>query len=185
MMIAHIPASYLLSRRLASRLTGDRARLRGLMALGLIAAVLPDIDLFYFYLIDARQTLHHEYWTHIPIFWTAVAVVVAGLFRLARAPIPAAAFALIFANIFLHLVLDTMAGGIAWLYPWERTSFELFTIPARFDWWPWNFVLHWSFLIELAILGWAAHEIGAAAWLTGWKRAIGARIPRRKRKRET
>ncbi len=183
MMIAHIPASYLLSRRLAPRLVGDSARLRGLMALGLVAAVLPDFDLFYFYLIDRRQTLHHEYWTHIPIFWAAVAIVVAGLFRLARAPIPAAAFVLIFANIFLHLALDTMAGGIAWAYPWDRTSFVLVTVPARFDWWVWNFVLHGSFLAELAIAAWAAREIGAAAWLIGWKRAIGARILVRRRKR--
>ena len=183
MMIAHIPAGYLLSRRLAPRLAGNPARLRGLMALGLVAAVLPDIDLFYFYLIDNRQTLHHEYWTHVPTFWAAVALVVAGLFRLARAPIPTAAFALIFANIFLHLVLDTMAGGIAWAYPWDQTSFVAVTVPARFDWWVWNFVLHWSFLAEIAILGWAAHEFGAIAWLIGWKRAIGARILARRRER--
>ena len=149
-------------------------------AIFLVAAVLPDIDLVYFYLIDNRQTLHHEYWTHIPIFWAAVAAVVAGLFRLARAPIPTAAFAIIFANIFLHLVLDTMAGGIAWAYPWDQTSFVAVTVPARFDWWVWNFVLHWSFLAELAILGWAARDIGVAPVLRGLWRALRARMLARK-----
>ncbi len=152
MMIAHIPAAYLVTRRMIRFRALVSKRTGCLLALGLLASVLPDIDLLYFYLIDNRQTLHHEYWTHVPAFWVAVMLFIAGYFRLARVPIPRAAFAVFFANIFLHMSLDTLAGGILWLYPWDLTSFALVEVPARYGWWVWNFVLHWSFLFEIAIV---------------------------------
>ena len=117
----------------------------------MIASVLPDIDLLYFYLIDHRQTLHHEYWTHLPLYWVAAWIVVAGsmyLFKRREALIVSMIF---FANIILHFVLDTTVGGELWLYPFRDTSFALVTIPARYDFWVQNFVLHWTFLVEITI----------------------------------
>ena len=158
MLIAHLPAGYLLSRRLAARQGRDDRDRRFLLGLGLVASILPDFDLAYFYLIDARRTLHHDYWTHIPAFWLAAFGLSALFFRLARAPVPWAALGLLLANVLLHLALDTLAGGIAWLYPWQAGRIVLLHIPARFDWWVWNFVLHPVFFAELAIVGWAAYD---------------------------
>lgn len=160
MLIAHLPAGYLLTRRLTPRLAGEAGELRWLMGLGLVGAVLPDFDLLYFYLVDGRRTLHHDYWTHIPAFWLAAFALSTALFGLARVSIPWPAVAVLSANIFLHLALDTPVGGIAWLYPYDPALIRLSEVPARFDWWVWSFVFHWSFLIELAIVALAARRAG-------------------------
>jgi inner membrane protein len=73
MFIAHLPAGYVLTRRLIDRAPAGDALSRRLLALGLWASVLPNLDLLYFYLIDNRQTLHHLYWPHVPVSWLAPA----------------------------------------------------------------------------------------------------------------
>lgn len=172
MLIAHLPAGYLLARRIVPRLAAAPAAARRLMAVGLAASVLPDIDLVYFYLADGRQTLHHDYWTHVPAFWPIAALATAGLLRLARVEIPWREFLVFLAGVFLHLVLDTPTGGIAWGWPVSLQRFLLFEIPARFDWWVWSFVLHWTFLAELAILGWAAYEFRSIDRIQDLKRWV-------------
>ena len=171
MFIAHLPAGYLLARRIAPRLAAVPTPARRLMAVGLAGSVIPDIDLVYFYLIDGRQTLHHEYWTHIPAFWPTAMLAVAALFRLARLDIPWRECLVLLAGVFLHLILDTPTGGIAWGWPVTPHSFRLTEVPARFDWWVWSFVLHWTFLAELAVVGWAAYEFHLIARFLDLKRA--------------
>ncbi|MCK4868404.1 MAG: metal-dependent hydrolase [Alphaproteobacteria bacterium] len=176
MLIAHLPAGYLLARRIAPRLAAAPGDVRRLMAVGLAASVFPDIDLVYFYLADGRQTLHHDYWTHLPAFWPAAMLVAAGLMWLARARIPWREFLAFLAGVCLHLVLDTATGGIAWGWPVSLHRFLLVEIPARFDWWVWSFVLHWTFLAELAIVGWAAYEFCVIDRFRDLKRRVTWRI---------
>jgi len=176
MLIAHLPAGYLLARRLAPRLAAGPADVRRLMAVGLVASVFPDIDLVYFYLIDGRQTLHHDYWTHIPAFWPAATLAAAALLWLARMGIPWREFLVFLAGILLHLVLDTPAGGILWGWPVSLHRFMLVEVPARFDWWVWSFVLHWTFLAELGIVAWAAREFDAVGRFRDLKRGLQARM---------
>jgi inner membrane protein len=160
MFLAHLPAGYLMARRLVPRLDPDPPQAWRLTVVCLVASVLPDIDLLYFYLFDGRQTLHHDYWTHIPAFWLLATASAVTLFRIARAPVPWPAVAGLLAGIFIHLALDTVTGGIAWLYPFHSGKIVLIDVPARFDWWVWNFVLHWSFLLEITILIWAGVDLG-------------------------
>ena len=184
MFLAHLPAGYIVARRLAPRLAPDAARARRLMAVCLAASVLPDIDLLYFYLGDGRQTLHHDYWTHIPAFWLLSTGAAVALFRIARVPVPWPAVAGLLAGVFLHLALDTVTGGIAWLYPYHTGRIVLIEVPARFGWWVWNFVLHWSFALEVAILVWAGRELGLPRLMRelrdGPARRILARAGRRR-----
>lgn len=150
MFIAHLPAGYILTRFIQRRLKTTKY-----LWVGLAAGVLPDLDLIYFYLIDHRRTLHHEYWIHLPVFWFAIWIValVANLFVKGRKLYLVSTIFL--ANIFLHLALDTFAAGITWLYPFSRASFVLVTVPARYSSWIASFVFHWTFLVELAIVLWA------------------------------
>jgi inner membrane protein len=155
MFIAHLPAGYVLTRRLIDRAPAGDALSRRLLALGLWASVLPNLDLLYFYLIDNRQTLHHLYWPHVPVFWLAPAALSLLFCAITRNRTLTLVSLVFYANIFLHLVLDTVAGHISWLYPFYPASFVLIEVPARYGWWVWNFVLHWTFGLELLICAWA------------------------------
>jgi len=154
MFLAHLPAGYLLTKKLQVVLKEKR-----FLLLGLIASVLPDIDIVYFYFWDNHQTLHHSYWTHIPFYWIILAlisIVTTSLFKQKQYLTAAIIF---FANIFLHLVLDTVVGRIEWLFPLSKASYYLFTVPVKYNFWAYNFIFHWSFLLEIGILSWAISEI--------------------------
>lgn len=156
MFIAHIPAGYLASNLLSQKSQNRRK----LVATGVVCSFLPDLDLLWFYLIDNRQTPHHEYIFHWPLFWIAcgsIAAVIA--WALGRASLwPYIVTAL--ACLLLHLLLDSFAAEIFWLRPFSDWHLNVVKVPARFDWWIWNFVLHWTFLAEIVICSAA----GALFW---------------------
>lgn len=154
MFIGHAPASYIWTRLLARRggkLFGSFSNGSWIIH-GMIAGLLPDLDLFYFYLFDGQSPTHHVYWTHIPFFW----LIVFGLWLLVSIIVRSArtlGLAILFgSNILLHMLLDTVSAGIRWMYPFSPRDFVLFVVPPIYDWWVWNFLFHWTFLIELVIV---------------------------------
>jgi len=150
--IAHLPAGWLATTALLRRRAGESLPRRPLLALGLAASVLPDLDLFWFHFVDGRRQVHHAYVTHKPFAWLAVFAAAALVMRMARAGRTAwLALGVFAANVMLHLVLDTTAGGIRWLWPATEAEFALSHPPALHDPWYLNFVLHWTFALELAI----------------------------------
>ena len=153
MFIGHVPAGYLLTKAWLRRTNEAIRRDRPLLLVGLAASVAPDLDLFWFYFVDRRRHVHHAYWTHLPAFWLAgigmVAIVLA-IVRASRAPWLALAIA--GSNILLHLFLDTIAGGVEWLWPLRSTEYVFVRVPARFNPWYLNFLLHWTFGLELLLL---------------------------------
>jgi inner membrane protein len=44
-----------------------------------------------------------------------------------------------------------VAGGIRWFWPLSDSSLVLAHVPAGRSWWVWNFVLHWTFLMEVLV----------------------------------
>ena len=142
MITAHLPSGYLLGR-------GIKAR-GWLMAAAVLGTVFPDFDLIWFYGVDDRAFHHHLYWVHIPAFWLVLGAALLTVLRLvAQRALPLAAAFL--AGIALHLVLDTCAGGIAWAWPVSTHLVTLITVAATQSHWLLSFILHWSFLPELAI----------------------------------
>ena len=119
-------------------------------------SVAPDLDLIWFYLIDNRQIHHHRYLVHVPLACALVLMpLVALVHRFARPLLPAMiAFSL---ALLLHHLLDTPVGGILWLWPWDDRLITLVTVPARHTPWILNFLLHWSFILELVIWGIAGY----------------------------
>ncbi len=147
MFIGHLPAGYLLTRFIQKAFNTQKY-----LWVGLVASALPDIDMLYFYFIDDRQTLHHQYFTHVPLVWIALWVVVAlvaTLFQKRAALIIATIF---FANLILHFALDSIVGGISWLAPFSTVTTTLFTVPATHNFWVWSFVFHWTFLLEIIVI---------------------------------
>jgi inner membrane protein len=69
-----------------------------------------------------------------------------------------ATLAVIFSlNGLIHLFLDTIVGDIWWFAPFIDKSFALFIVPALYKPWWLNFLFHWSFALELAVVSWAAY----------------------------
>lgn len=150
MLTAHLPSGYVLARAL-------RANTRVIMGAALLGAVAPDFDMLWFHFVDHKAFHHHHYWVHIPAFWAGVSLVLLPLIAIFKRA--ALAPALVFlAAIFLHLILDSLVGEIAWLWPVSRELYALFEVPATRSHWVWSFIFHWSFGAELAI--WAT-----ATWL--------------------
>ena len=98
------------------------------MPVALVAAVLPDVDLIWFYFVDERAFHHHKYWMHVPFFWLVIAL--ATLPRAKRAK-KMGLFAMFFGVIALHMFLDTLTGGIAWAMPFSERLFFFFDVSAR------------------------------------------------------
>lgn len=163
MFIAHLPAGYLLSKAMMVinhlRHLSTQAK-RSLIAAGMLGAIFPDFDLLYFYFIDHRQHGHHSYWTHLPIFWVMLLVVWVALFW-QRSRIWAWLGIVFCLSALGHMVLDSTAGGIRWLYPASLEYFRLTHVHAGQAWWVMNFVLHWTFWLELLIV--------ASAWMVYWR----------------
>jgi membrane-bound metal-dependent hydrolase YbcI (DUF457 family) len=155
MMIAHAPAGYVLATSLLRWLQKTHVSAKAIILVGVIGAVTPDIDMLYFHLIDHRQNHHHKYFTHWPIVWFSL-LCMAGLWYRFGKRSKLAVLSLVFSlGGVLHVILDSFVGDVWWLAPFIDQAYALFTVPARFDPWWLNFILHWSFAAELAIIVWA------------------------------
>lgn len=148
MLTAHLPAGYVLAHAF------DRNK-RALWAATMIGSVLPDFDLLFFYFVDGRSVHHHRYWVHVPAFWAVCAIgVLPILWVIERLRVLLAPALVFLAAILLHLVLDTISGGILWAAPFSDQLFTLVTVPATQHHWILSFLLHWTFVLELLI--WSA-----------------------------
>ena len=155
MFIAHLPAGYL-TARLFARLRGTTAR-PALVVAGLVGGIFPDIDLLYATLFDHWQVHHHRYWTHLPLVWLGISAVALLLFR--RPGTARQAVTVFLLAVWGHLLLDSVAGDIWWLWPWLDLPFSLVTIPAIHSPWYLNYLLHWTFALELIFV---ASGVGSA-----------------------
>lgn len=150
MFIAHMPAGFLLSHYILRKDRDEPGYVKFLL-LGLVASIAPDFDLAYFYLIDNRQHPHHSYWTHIPVYWL-------GIYAVALLPIykiygkrGLQLLSMVLLCGLLHMLLDSFASGIKWLYPFDTSYYGIWRIPSVHDWWIANYLFHWTFLVELLI----------------------------------
>jgi inner membrane protein len=151
MLITHLPACFVLGTLARDVRPGTRA----VMPAALLGSIAPDLDMFYFYLVDGQQTHHHSFITHWPLFWVALGCVVLPLVKWLR-PRFASAAAVFFFAAMIHMVLDSIAAPMLWLMPFSDVSVELVTILARYSHWVLSFVLHWTFALEITICAWAA-----------------------------
>jgi membrane-bound metal-dependent hydrolase YbcI (DUF457 family) len=162
MFIGHLPAGYvandLLQRTCWRRLDAVEKRVTTWAMLA--GSLAPDLDMFYFYFVDGGKTHHHEFWPHLPSVWLGIGAVLALMGWLLKSRRLMLANAALMTAIFLHLVLDTVVGGVAWLHPWSRQLMVWVNVPAVHKPWYWNFFLHWTFLLEIGVILWAT-----AIWL--------------------
>lgn len=163
MFIAHAPAGYLMTHMLA-KVRAQPSKTQTYL-FGIFVSICPDLDLIYFYGVDGRQTHHHHYIPHLPIVWAGIYVILLACLTInplhfsAKKKASCIFYAhLMFCCMMLHMFLDTLVGGIAWLYPWSKNLIRLIEVSRRYDMWVLNFIVHWTFLAELCI-------IAAALWV--------------------
>jgi inner membrane protein len=147
MLIAHLPAGYITARAGGVQ-TGP------LLWAALIGSVFPDFDMIWFLFVDEGAIHHHKYWVHVPGFWLiAAAITLPFLPKAARN-----AGLMFLAAVLIHIVLDTHAGGIMWFWPLSDHLYTFVTVPATQANWVLSFMLHWTFMLEVAV-------ITASLWL--------------------
>ena len=162
MFIAHLPAGYILTKALLRQGPEERGgrgnvceerarRSQRFLSTGLFFSIAPDLDLFWFYLGSDRLVPHHQYITHWPLFWLALAAGAGALALVLKKPAWRAYLFVALVNVMLHLALDSVAAEIYWLAPFSFLGLNLAAVPAVHSWWVWNFVLHWTFALELGI----------------------------------
>jgi hypothetical protein len=164
MFVAHAPSGYILAASLLNRMRYVPASVSATIGAGITGALAPDLDLLYFFFVDHRQVHHHKYISHWPMFWliaTACSATWLGLSRTSRAAFIAMVFCL---GGVLHVILDSVVGDIWWFAPFVDRPFSLFPVRAVFKLWWLNFILHWSFALELAICLWAWRARKLASW---------------------
>ncbi len=161
MIIAHLPAGYLLTKALMSATKTTSSA--GLWFCGLLASVLPDFDILWFYLEGGVRS-HRCYPTHWPLFWLALFGAAAAVLLMLGKRKTLIYPAVMLANVLLHLVLDGLAGPVLYAAPFSEARIQLIRIPALYDWWVWNFIRHWIFQVEVMIWGVAALVYGLSSW---------------------
>lgn len=155
MIIGHLPVGYFSSKLIFPRLSSRGISAKAFILVGILGALAPDLDMLYFHLVDYRQHHHHTCWTHKPIVWgilLLISLILLKSMRLSYRPVLMFIFSL---NGFIHMFLDTIVGDIWWFAPFIDKPFAFFTVPALYKPWWLNFLLHWSFALELAVSIWA------------------------------
>lgn len=152
MFIAHLPAGYVVSKLLAPRFGAFGASGCAFIGAGLAGSVAPDLDMLYFHFVDLGRQHHHAYWTHYPAVWLG-GLLAALAWLLIRNVGQRPALAVIFAlNGLVHVALDSLVGDIRWLAPLRDDPFALVTVPALHQPWWLNFIVHWTFVLELIVV---------------------------------
>lgn len=146
MLIAHLPSGYIVARTSGAKGLPFWAALAG--------SVFPDLDMIWFFFVDNGAIHHHRYWVHAPGFWAIIALATLPFLRGTMRQ----AAALFLVAIGVHMVLDSIGGGIMWLWPLSDHLYSLIEVPATQSNWVLSFIFHWSFAAELVV-------IGVALWL--------------------
>ena len=157
MTFAHLPAGYILTKKIQSRYGSSRY-----LWLGLLASILPDAGIVYLFLnnVTNYRNVHHDYWTHYPLYWMIIGLTLFTLTCFKNNRNDIIAVTIFISNIFLHLFLDTVTGEIKWLYPLSGDGYSFFTglsdmLGLSFQYTFWKVKIYWTIVLEIGIVVWA------------------------------
>jgi inner membrane protein len=124
-----LPAGYILIKKLQARYDYNKYTW-----VGLLASILPDFDVISFY-INHYEIPHHDYWPHYPFYWLLIGIFAFPVIHLIKIEKYRMMFIFSFANIFLHLFLDTITGEVKWLYPFSDQYISFFNWQLIYSFW--------------------------------------------------
>ncbi|MBU1119155.1 metal-dependent hydrolase [Patescibacteria group bacterium] len=134
MILAHGPGSFIttyLTRGWWGKKLSQKKKYVFYLIGGLIG-VAVDLDFLYTQFLSAKLS-HHDYITHTPLFFLILFLLMT-LIGYATKKEEISAFAKVFlVSTFTHLVLDSVNGGIMWLYPLSKQLIGIPSIPFITD----------------------------------------------------
>lgn len=122
MIFAHGPfgflTAYCTQRFWKKKFTISKKALYILFVVGFIGGIFPDIDLFYYYLVNASSS-HREFITHTPIFYIVLCTIFSLFFWIIKKPLLALGALIFMLGAFSHLISDTIVAQIMFFYPFS------------------------------------------------------------------
>lgn len=94
---------------------------------------------------------------HTPIFWLALAAAIALLLIVTGRRKQLVLVGVGLLSMLLHLVMDSIAADIRWFFPFADLRVNLVHVQAVYKPWYLNFILHWTFALEILIWLLAGH----------------------------
>lgn len=126
----HLAAGYLITDTILSLVKPNLApaQINQLTLLGTFFAFAPDLDTFYAFFkekkftISKSETNHRDYWTHRPMVWLVIALIVIVLapneyWRWVGITVALGSWS--------HFLLDSIRTGVRWLWPFKKNFYAL------------------------------------------------------------
>jgi membrane-bound metal-dependent hydrolase YbcI (DUF457 family) len=156
-MIAHLPAGYLLTVGLLSTTGLDRqAGARTLLVIGLVASVAPDVDGLVWAGVKAMgrpAPHHHDFPTHWPLAWLLLVLLIAAVALVLKRKSVLSAAGVVGLNLGLHGLLDSVASPMTWGAPFSDAKWEMVRVPPMHgDKWVLSMLDHWTFGLEVVLV---------------------------------
>ncbi len=131
MIFSHAPAGYIITyfSSKISKIKFTKKQTFWIFLFGIIFAIFPDLDLFYYYFISASET-HRALITHTPILYLAISLIVFLVGYFTKKRIVKFISFIILISSFSHLLLDSIGSGVAWLYPFDKLPYGLLSFSS-------------------------------------------------------
>ncbi len=130
MLIAHGPIGYLtthVTKKYWNGFNFSKKQVTGLYVIGFVAGMLPDIDLFFYYFINAsyshRQLITHSLLIHLVVFLIGLLITRFTKFKFIGTAITLAGLAML-----LHVLADCLVGMAVILAPLSNQLYGLVSI---------------------------------------------------------
>ena len=149
MLIGHLPVGYFVTRSLIKKLKLPLNKLW--LGLGLIAALIPDFDIAYTVLIKDSFGSHRYYFTNYPAFYLALLLLSILVYYSIRKKWLKLGIIIVFTNIFIHLLIDTVFVGIKWFWPFYDGLIGIYNIALTGGIIVENYFTHWYWYLEIVL----------------------------------
>jgi len=152
MLIGHLPAGYFLTRYLIKR---QKLPLnKWWLGLGIVAAILPDLDYLYWLLSNDQADTHRGYITTYPIIYFILFLIALLIYFFKKSPWFKNIIIIVFTNIFVHFLLDTPFYGVKWFFPFCNQEVGIYNIGSYTNGrgiLVQNYFTYWYWYLEIAL----------------------------------
>jgi inner membrane protein len=126
MIIGHLPVGYFTTRYLIKKLKLPLNKFW--LLLGLAGAIIPDLDYIYWILSNSQKQTHRGYFSGYPLFYLTFLLVFVIVNCFFKKKILSRGIIVVFCNIFIHFLLDTVFYGVKWFYPFYNRYIGIYNV---------------------------------------------------------